>query len=186
MKVTSSGERAGLPEHPAARTLLLGLGNDILSDDGVGLKVVAALRPRLAGQRELTLLESSEMGLSLLDLVAGFERLVLVDAVQTGQALPGTWHEIEGGDLPSMRAVSPHFLGLGEVLTLGVALGLPMPRSVTIFAIEVADPFTVGTQLSPSVAAALPKVVESIAARLESLTPPAPEAAGHHPSSGGG
>jgi Ni,Fe-hydrogenase maturation factor len=59
--------------------------------------------------------------------------------------------------------VSPHFLGIGETLALGKELGLSVPSEVKIFAIEVEDPFTVGTRLTPAVAAALPGIVERVA-----------------------
>lgn len=145
------------------KTLLLGLGNDLLSDDGIGLRVAAALRESLADQKDLTIAETAEMGLSLLDLVTGFETLVLVDAVQTGQSPPGFVHELDDASLPSVPAVSPHFLGVGEVLALGRRLGVPVPHHVLIFAIEVQDPFTVGTRLTPPMAAAFPGIVERIA-----------------------
>ncbi len=152
------------------KTLLLGLGNDLLSDDAVGLKVAAALRERFASQENLTVLSSAEMGLSLLDLVTGFEAIVLVDAVQTGQAPPGFVHELDDGDLPQVPAVSPHFVGIGEALALGQQLGIPVPRHVLIFGIEVQDPFTVGTHLTPPLAAALPGIVERISERMREKT----------------
>ena len=148
------------------KTLLLGLGNDLLTDDAVGLHVAAALRERFAGREGLTVLSSSEMGLSLLDLVAGFDVVMVVDAVQTGQSPPGFVHELDDASLPSVPAISPHFLGIGEALALGRKLGVPVPRQALIFAIEVQDPFTVGTRLTPALAAALPRIVERIASRL--------------------
>ena len=148
------------------KTLLLGLGNDLLTDDSVGLLVAAALRERLASQTDLTVLSSAEMGLSLLDLVTGFDTVAIVDAVQTGQSPPGFVHELDDTSLPSAPAISPHFVGIGEALALGRQLGLPVPRQVLIFGVEVQDPFTVGTHLTPALAAALPGIVERIASRL--------------------
>lgn len=144
------------------RTLLLGLGNDILSDDGVGLRVAAAIEKRLAGRTDLTVVSTTEMGLSLLDQIVGFDDLVVVDAVQTPQGSPGHMHEIDGQELGSLPAVSPHFLGLGEVLALGRKLGLAVPDRVRIFAIEVQDPFTVSTALTPSLESALPSIVDRV------------------------
>jgi hydrogenase maturation protease len=148
------------------KTLLLGLGNDLLSDDAVGLKVAAALRERFATQENLTVLCSAEMGLSLLDLVTGFEAVVVIDAVQTGQSPPGSVHEMDDGSLPLVPAISPHFVGIGEALALGRQLRIPVPRHVLIFGIEVQDPFTVGTHLTPPLAAALPAIVERIGKRM--------------------
>ena len=147
----------------SSKTLLLGLGNDILTDDAIGLRIAAALRERFADEEDITVAETAEMGLSLLDFIAGFDTLVLVDAIQTPKATPGFVHEIEGDDLQTVPAISPHFLGVGETLALGRKLGLSVPRKVKIFAVEVQDPFTVGTQLTPALQAALPFIVEQIA-----------------------
>ncbi len=149
----------------ASRILLLGLGNDILSDDAIGLRVVAALRERLA-RKNITVLESSEMGLALLDLIVGFESVAIVDAVQTGKAPAGFVHEIDGNDLQASATLSPHFLGIGEMLAFGTRLGLSMPKSVRIFAIEVADPFTVGTALTAALEKAFPRILDQLAVAL--------------------
>ncbi len=109
------------------------------------------------------------MGLSLLDFVVGFQELVLVDAVQTGRAPPGFLHQFEVSELKTLPAFSPHFLGIGEVLALGRELGLPVPCRVTIFAVEVADPFTVGTQMTPALRGALPVIVERITSALQAM-----------------
>jgi hydrogenase maturation protease len=158
--------RPDSPPDRQRRVLLLGLGNDVLSDDSIGLRVAAALRERLRQKDHVTVVETTEMGLSLLDFMVGFDRLVLVDAVQTARALPGYVHEIAGEDLSSLPGFSPHFLGVGEVLALGRQLGLSMPREVKVFAIEVADPFTVGTELTPALKEALPEIINRVEAAL--------------------
>ncbi len=161
------GSQKGKGESRSAkRILLLGLGNDILSDDGVGLRVAAEVRKRVAAAKNVTVIESTEMGLALLDLIVGFDSLVIVDAVQTGSKPAGFVHEIGGTDLKMVPAVSPHFLGVGEMLALGGQLGLHVPSEVKIFAIEVQDPFTVGTKLTPGLEAALPCLIERVAAEL--------------------
>ncbi len=151
------------------KLLLLGLGNDLLTDDCIGLRVAAALQEPLAGRENITVAQSAEMGLALLDSLVGFDTLVLVDAIQTRQAAPGFVHEMDGADLQTLPAISPHFLGVGEVLALGRKLGLSVPTQVKIFAIEVQDPFTVGTQLTPALEAALPRILERIALALQTL-----------------
>lgn len=158
-------------ENPASAgsCLLLGLGNDILSDDAVGLLVARQLREELAGDARFEVSETTEMGLALLDFLVGRRAAVVVDAIQTGDAPPGTIHEVEIARLPQLPARTPHFLGVGETLALGCRLGLLMPRAVRVLAVEVADPFTLGTVLSPAVAAALPEIVGRAKAALRSL-----------------
>jgi hydrogenase maturation protease len=162
---------APTPTQATPNTLLLGLGNDLLTDDSVGLRVAAAVRERLADCPPLRVTETTEMGLALLDLIAGYQTLIVVDAIQTRQAPPGFVHEVEASDLAGQPPISPHFLGLTEVLALGRKLGLPVPNQVIIYAIEVQDPFTVGTGLTPALQAALPAVVNRIAAAVALLAP---------------
>jgi hydrogenase maturation protease len=161
-----------LKPESAGKTLLLGLGNDILCDDAIGLRVAEALRERLAGHDNLAVATTTEMGLSLLDLIVGFQTLYLIDAIQTGKATPGFVHEIRAGELHTLPAISPHFLGVGEVLALGRRLGMAVPSRVEIFAIEIQDPWTVATQMSPALQAALPGIVERIATALLPVVTP--------------
>ena len=150
--------------------LVLGLGNDILTDDAVGLAVARAVRERLAGHPAIEVVETTEMGLALLDAITGRAAVVLVDSIQTG-APPGTVQEIAADALPRVLSTAPHFLGIGETLALGRQLGLPMPGTVRIFAIEVADALTLGTQLTPAVAAAVAPAAERVAAAARAFAP---------------
>ncbi len=149
---------------PTPRLLLLGLGNDILSDDAIGLRVTSELCQRLGHRADVSVCTTTEMGLSLLDHVAGFQELVIVDAVQTSRAPIGSVHEIDANDLSVLPTVSPHFLGLAETLALGRQLGLPMPRHTRILAIEVQDPFTVGERLTPELERSLPSLLNKVEA----------------------
>jgi hydrogenase maturation protease len=137
------------------RVLVLGLGNDILTDDAVGLRVVEIVRERLASEPDIEVKTTTEMGLTLLDEIADRESVVLVDSAQTEEASPGKIHEIDSLDLSRVLTTAPHFLGIGETLALGKMLGLAMPRNVRIIAIEVADPYTLGTAMTPEVEAAV-------------------------------
>jgi hydrogenase maturation protease len=149
--------------------LVLGLGNDILSDDAAGLNVAREIHRRLSGSDGIEVQETSEMGLALLDFIVGFEDLVLVDAVQTGQAPPGFLHEFDGRKLKVLPVVSPHFLGVGEMVALGRQLGLRVPRRVKIFAIEVQDPCTVGVSMTPPLREALPSIAGRVLAAARRL-----------------
>lgn len=151
------------------KILVLGLGNDILTDDAVGLNVVREVRRRLAGVDHVEVRETTEMGLALLDFIEGYRGLVLVDSIQTGKAPPGHLHEIDGADLKMLPGPTPHFLGVGETLALGRKLGMTMPERVKVLAIEVQDPFTLGTQMTPPLNEAFPQVVERVVATALSL-----------------
>ena len=166
--VNESHTSAELPV-PERQLLLLGLGNDILTDDAVGLHVVRELRPKLAGHPSIDIRETTEMGLALLDFITGYRAVVIVDSIQTGKASPGFLHELDAASLNLLTGRTPHFVGVSETLALGRQLGLAMPEQVKIFAIEVEDPFTLSTDMTPALQSALPGIVERIAAALPKL-----------------
>ena len=157
-------------EHSQKELLVLGLGNDILSDDSVGLLVARQLKDALGDLAGVEVRDTCEMGLSLLDHFTGYRRLVVVDAVQTHQAPPGFLHELELDDLKVLPLMSPHFLGVGEIVAAGRKLAMPMPECVKVFAIEVQDPFTVSTELTPPVAEAIPGITRRIQSVVRELS----------------
>jgi hydrogenase maturation protease len=160
---------------PPSSVLVLGLGNDLLGDDAVGLCVARTVRARLAGVAGCSVRETNEMGLALLDEITGCDHLLLVDAIETGAAPPGHVHEFDARSLKGRRITAPHFVGIVETLELGQALCLPMPRDVGVFAIEVEAAFTVRVALTPGVERAVGEATDRICARafglLKSATP---------------
>ncbi len=165
------------PPSSPPRFLLLGLGNDILTDDAVGLHVVHELQRELAGHPAIDCRETTEMGLALLDFITGYRSVVIVDSIQTGKAAPGFLHALDAAALIQLTGPTPHFVGVSETLALGKQLGLPMPTQVRIFAIEVEDPFTLCTVLTPALQAALPGIVARIRTALQPLLHLCPPAA---------
>ena len=153
----------------APRVLLLGLGNDILTDDAIGLRVAKEVQRELPTHPGLDIRQTTEMGLALLDFITGYRTVVIVDSIQTGKSPPGHLHELDAAALKQLTGRTPHFVGVSETLALGRQLGLAMPEQVKIFAIEVEDPFTVGTALTQALQTALPTVVSRIRAVLQSL-----------------
>lgn len=155
--------------NPAPKILVLGLGNDILSDDAIGLRAVREAGQHLAAWPEVELRETQEMGLALLDHLVGYDAVVLVDSIQMGGVPAGTIHQLDPAELPRIVTSAPHFVGVGETLRLGSALDLPMPTQLRILAVEVADPYTLGTQLTEPVENALPNVIDAIVRSVAAL-----------------
>ena len=147
---------------PPKRTIILGLGNPLMTDDAVGILVARALHARLADPNAV-LREASVAGIELMELLVGYDRAVIVDAVQTDGGKPGDWFRLAepteiDGELPQ----SSHRFGVFEGLELGRRLGLDMPGEIRIYAVEAPEPFIFGEGLSPALAESLAKIVEGI------------------------
>jgi hydrogenase maturation protease len=158
------------PNAPSGKILVLGLGNDILTDDAIGLEVVREVSRRVEGDSRVDVKETMEMGLALLDFIVGYDTLILVDSIQTGRAAPGYVHDLTREHLSAQPGRTPHFLGVKDTLLLGARLGLPMPERVRILAVEVEDPFTLGSEMTSAVRCALPFAVEQILALVATAT----------------
>ncbi len=142
--------------HPA---LVVGLGNPILGDDGVGWRVAEALRGRQADVEVLCL---SLGGLALMERLEGYQRCVIVDAVVTGAAEGHvqTFTASELADASSHHTASVHDLGFAHALRLGREIGVELPDDILVVGIEAAPEFTFGEQLSPAVEDAIPRAIE--------------------------
>ncbi len=148
------------------KTLILGLGNPLLTDDSVGLRVAQELENKLS-QPEVTVLQSTASGLDLLDLVIGFDRLIIIDAIQTKKGKAGQIYRLEIPDLDFSRHVAcPHDVNLATALELGKRLGLAVPREVVIFAIEVVEVATFSEECTPEVEQAIPLATEMVLGEL--------------------
>ena len=150
------------------RTLVLGLGNPILTDDGIGIKVVRAARA-CCRAGEVAFAEASVGGLRLLDVLEGYERVIIVDAIQMPGRRPGEVFWLSAPELcASLHSGSSHDLSLAGALSLGRGLGMMLPddNHLLILAIEVEDVLTFGEECTAAVAAAIPRAVEAVLAKI--------------------
>ena len=149
--------------------LVLGLGNDILSDDGVGLVVTRRLRESFKDAEHIDFIETNEMGLSLLDFLEGYDWAVIVDSIITGEKDPGTLYVFDRDTFIHPRAVNPHHMGLDEILDMAEKMNISMPSVLQVVAMEVKDPFSFGEELTPEVEKAVPRFISEIRAIIENI-----------------
>ena len=145
--------------------LILGIGNILLGDEGIGVRAVEALLERYDLPDEVEVIDGGTTGMGLLDLIAGRERVILVDAVKTG-AQPGTIVRLEGHAIPPglRQRISPHQQGIGDVLAVLTLLG-DAPKELVVIGIEPAD-LDFGVGLSPVIEAELDALVAAVVAEL--------------------
>jgi hydrogenase maturation protease len=156
-------------------TLILGIGNLILRDDGVGIRLARNLKENNPG---LEVIETSEVGISLLDLVVGYDRLILIDSIRTGKDKPGQLYELTLEDLkPSMDLSTSHGIDIATAFELGQRLGFKMPGYVRIYAVEIKDNTTFGEECTPEVEKRIPSIARQIARNENLGRTPRPEKA---------
>jgi len=148
------------------KILVLGIGNPILSDDGVGIHVARKLKQEALPGVDVEELAAS--GLELLDMVRGYDRLAIVDAIQTEGGRPGDIYELREEDFErTIHGSSPHGINVATALALGRKL-VPeeMPEEVLFFAIEAEDLENVSERLTPDVERSVDVAVRMIVERF--------------------
>jgi hydrogenase maturation protease len=167
---------------PPPHTLVLGLGNPILGDDGVGWRVVEAAQEawrRNADDRRSTIDHQTSLhrqssivnclsssvefdfvslgGLALMERLVGCDRAILVDAIQTRDGVPGAIYRLTLDDLPTLHADAIHDASLKAALAVGRQLGAKLPREIVVIGIEAINLWDFSETLSPQVAASVPR-----------------------------
>ncbi len=150
--------------------VVVGLGNPLLTDDAVGLVVVARARERLADDHpKVRFAESYAGGFDLLHTLLGARRALLVDAICTGRCPPGTCLELGLDDLPGVRQTrlsGSHGGHLPTLLEAGRRCGYVLPDELSILAVEADDVTSFSERLTPAVEAAVEGLVARIAGTL--------------------
>jgi hydrogenase maturation protease len=142
--------------------LVLGLGNPILGDDGVGLVVAEAVRPRLSGLPGVEVDTDCLGGLHLMERMVGYTCAVLVDAMATGRQPAGTVARLSLDDVPTQHTACSHDVNLPTALRLGAIAGLNLPEHIAIIGVEAGQSFEFSESLSPAVETAVPFAVQAV------------------------
>ncbi len=142
------------------KTVILGVGNVLLRDEGLGVRALELLRENYEFPEEVELLDGGTLGMDLLYYLEGTERLIILDAV-SGGGPPGTLYRFTDEEVKAYfrRKVSAHEIGIQEVLALLDLLEKPVKR-VVVLGIEPKD-LDIGTDLSPEVEGSLGDLIKA-------------------------
>jgi hydrogenase maturation protease len=158
------------------RTLIVGLGNPVLGDDGVGWRVAELVRQKLQDKdldrEQVDVICLAVGGLSLMEHLVDYERAILVDALDTGQGSLGSVSQFDYEDLPnpgSGHTSSTHDTSLKTALEMGRSIGLKLPEKITIIAVDVHVDYNFTENLTPSVAVAVPIAAQKVIETLDNL-----------------
>ena len=172
------------------KTLVIGLGNPILGDDGVGWKVAETVKERLhtetcfrlpvrpVGTKSIQYLTPIEVdclslgGLSLMERLLGYERAIIIDSMETGQSPVGSVRTFPLAALPDPSAghsSSAHDTSLLTALKTAESIGADVPQQVDVVTVEAQNVYDFSEELSPPVAAAVPDAVRAVLNLLQGV-----------------
>ena len=150
------------------KSLILGIGNPILCDDAVGIIATRELQKCIKPDEDISFEETSVAGVNLLDIMSGYDHVVIIDAIQTGSPI-GKIHtyNISESNTQIKKECYHHNLTLFQTIELGKKMTIPMPSSILIFAIEAKDVISFTQDFTPELEAKFPSVVENILKELK-------------------
>jgi hydrogenase maturation protease len=143
------------------KTIVLGVGNQILGDDGVGVHVANELKKHIKNP-DVAIDEAITGGMNLLDLILGYEKAIIIDAVKTQTGGTGEVRRIPLADFSTMHSCNPHDVSLFEAIRMARKLGeTRIPKEIIVIGVMMKQiPCEFGEQLSKNIAEAVPKAVE--------------------------
>ncbi|MCX6068776.1 MAG: HyaD/HybD family hydrogenase maturation endopeptidase [Chloroflexi bacterium] len=151
---------------PTATTLVIGVGNRILSDEGVGVHIIERLLAAYNIPEDVLLLDGGTLGLDLLYYLKGVKNLLLVDAVELRKDA-GTLVRMVNDEVPAFLSIkmSPHQVGIPDMLAVAKMKDL-YPENVILWGVEP-DSLEIGMDLSPTVEARVPVLIDEVLKQLE-------------------
>jgi hydrogenase maturation protease len=144
------------------KTLILGVGNYILSDDGLSVHVLERLQANNLIPDNIQMVDGGTCGLDLLQYLEGVSNLIIIDAVKTRDGIPGSIIRLDGDQVPAYLSlkISPHDIGLPDLLATAKLRDL-YPEKIVVFGIQPAS-LELGVELSPEVASKVDELIELI------------------------
>lgn len=163
------GARGGA-EATTKKILVIGLGNPLVSDDSVGLRIANRLQARLEGCRRVDITEDYWGGLRLMERMIGYDAAIVVDAICTGAA-PGTIHRLGVNTVATQKSASAHDVNLPTALEFGRQAGAPLPpdEDIRLLGVEAEDVINFSDQCTPAVAAAIEPACAEVVRLLETM-----------------
>lgn len=145
--------------------LVLGIGNLLLSDEAIGVRIVEALEQRFTLSPKVDVMDGGTSGMELMGDMACREHLIVADAILTGSP-PGTVTVLRDGEVPALytRKISPHQLGLADVL-MALHMTGEFPQRLTLVGVEP-ESLAVGIGLTGTISRSLDAALDQVVAAL--------------------
>lgn len=147
-----------------SRTIVLGLGNPILSDDGIGVYIADRLRCHFPS---VTVETTACAGFHLLDFILDYDHAVIIDSIVTHRHPPGSVLVFDAADFAHYDPFSIHSTDLISAMEIWKKYHLPVPKKVTFIGIEVNDTTTFGENFSGEVDRLRNEILESVKEKVQ-------------------
>jgi hydrogenase maturation protease len=149
-------------------TLVLGIGNVLLTDEGVGIRALKELERRFVFSGDVELLDGGTSGIELLRHIQRKDNLIIIDAMTCDQP-PGTIYRLENQEVPAVfrTRISPHQLGLSDLLAAAM-LTDDLPKNLVLFGVEP-ESVDIGLELTTSVENSLGRLITSVVEELRKM-----------------
>ena len=142
------------------KTLILGLGNTILTDDGVGIRIARKIKEKC---KNVDVSEASAAGFRVIDEIIGYDKLILIDSIKTGKTKPGTLHKFSFEEFKkTLHHAQPHDISLFEAFEIIKKHGDKLPSQIEIYAVEVQDTSTFSEKCTKAVEKSIPSITKKI------------------------
>jgi hydrogenase maturation protease len=150
------------------KTIILGIGNPILGDDGVGVHVANELKKQIQNP-SITIDEAITGGMNLLDLILGYDKAIVIDAVKTKDGENGEVRRIPLDNFSTMHSCNPHDVSLIEAIVMAKKMGEDrIPKEIIVIGVMMKEmPCEFGEKLSKKIATAVPKAVDMALKEIE-------------------
>lgn len=151
------------------KTLVFGSGNELYGDDGVGIRVVIKLKHDLEEIKDkekwlenVEFEECSLSGLAILDVIVGYDTLIIVDTIKKSNPITGKIHLLEEKDLRHIPGPSLYYISIPQTLEIGKKLGLKVPSKIKIIAVEAKNMYNLGEGLTENMIKAIPSIMQKV------------------------
>jgi len=146
--------------------LVLGMGNDILSDDGIGPRIINDL-DKTGMPPWVTFKDASAGGMELIETIKDYDEVILIDALKTGVHPPGTVLEVVPADFgETLHLSNIHDIDFLTALKLGQKAGMKIPERMTILAVEIVEDRVFSNDFSESIQSRYPGILQEVRKRL--------------------
>ncbi|MGC9364870.1 MAG: hydrogenase maturation protease [Fidelibacterota bacterium] len=149
------------------KVLIIGLGNNLLTDDGIGVYIARQLRSAFSGW---DVIASADSGFGLLDQMYGYERVIIIDSIITGKKPVGAIHRFSAADFKGHIPFSIHSTDILSILKYARQCGFMVPDRIDFLAVEIEDNQTFGESFSGAIERQKRRIVIDIKAQIKKMT----------------